>query len=79
MLVSVRQGSEIAQVIRDIGNHSDKIASIQVQHAGQDRPIGILNYMYNEDGLLVKVLKKSGHATQIKYEDSDMRVVTVHR
>ena len=79
MLVSVRQGSEIAQITRVIDNLSDKIASIQVQHVGQVRPIEILNYMYNEDDLLVKVLKKSGHATQIKYEDSDMRIIVMYQ
>lgn len=79
MLVSVRQGNEIAQITRVIDNLSDKIASIQVQHVGQGKPIEILDYMYNEDGRLANVLKKSGHKTQIKYEDSDMRIVAVYQ
>ena len=75
ILVSVRQGNEIARITRVIDNQSNHMASIRILNVGQSNPIEILTYTYNKNNRLAKVTNKNGHSTEIIYKDDGMRIV----
>lgn len=79
LLISVRQGNEIARITRVVDNQLNHIASIQILHIGQGKPIEILTYMYNKDDRLVRVTNKNAHSTEIAYNDDEMQVVSIRK